>query len=84
MKKVFVGGVVVGTVTAALVRLAPQIRQRAVTTCLRAFEAMPDELPPKPIIRRIEKIQDQNARILRLLEGQDQRDAAHPGREVSA
>jgi len=84
MKKIIVGGVVVGTVTATLVRLAPRIREGAVTTCLRVFEAMPDELPPKRIIRGIEKIQDQNARVLRLLEGQDQRGAAHAGRDVSA
>jgi len=84
MKKIVIGGVAVGTVTAVLVRLAPRIRERAGTTCLRVFDALPDELPPKRIIRGIEQIQDQNAEILRLLEGQGRQGAAHAGEEVPA
>jgi hypothetical protein len=52
------------------------VRERAVATCGHIFDALPDDLPPKRIIRGIEKIQDQNAEIVRLLEQEGGRGAA--------
>ncbi len=40
--------------------------------CVRMFEAMPEDIPPKEMHRNILAIREQTERILALLEGQAQ------------
>jgi hypothetical protein len=61
------GGGVGGALVAA--RLVKQrMRQRLFKRWGEMFEQMPDDLPPKRIIRQLEEIREQNARILQLVE----------------
>lgn len=49
-------------------RLVPKLHARLLAGCERMFEQMPDEFPPKRILRGIEEIRADSARALELLE----------------
>lgn len=71
VKRVLIGaGLAAGGVLGARV-LGPKLRERGIRGCAEMFDRMPDEMPPKRIMRGIEDIREQNARILRLLEERD-------------
>lgn len=53
---------------AALHRFGPALRERAKAKCLAMFEHMPEDFPPKRIMRSLDEIREQNARILSHLE----------------
>ncbi len=56
-------------------RFGPRLRQRCVEQCEHMMEGMPDSFPPKRMMNELEAIRVQNARIIELLE-EDQ----EPGR----
>ena len=48
--------------------LGPKLRERCMAGCERMFEQMPDDFPPKRMLRGIEESRANTARILELLE----------------
>jgi hypothetical protein len=52
--------------------LAPRLHARLTAGCERMFEQMPDEFPPKRMLRGIEEIRANSARTLALLEAREQ------------
>ena len=63
--KLIIGAAATGTAIAVLRRLGPAVHTWAMGKCQEMFEHMPEEFPPKRVMRGIEEIRDQNARILR-------------------
>lgn len=70
-----IGVAAVVVAVAAFRRFGPTLGQRAMGKCHEMFERMPEAFPPKRMMRGIEEIREQNARILRHLE-QDHRRTA--------
>jgi hypothetical protein len=48
--------------------IVPKLRDRVMTRCEGMFEQMPEEFPPKKMMRGIDEISNKTARILELLE----------------
>jgi hypothetical protein len=67
-KAIIVAGVLVA-VFAALRRFGPALRERAMKKCEQMFEHMPEDFPPKRMMRGIEEIRQQNVEILHQLSG---------------
>jgi hypothetical protein len=65
MKKLIIGAAVFVAALAALRRFGPALGRRAMKKCGEMFDRMPEESPPKQMMRGIEEIRKQNARILR-------------------
>ncbi|MFF4550720.1 hypothetical protein [Streptomyces sp. NPDC001435] len=68
MKKMIIGAAASVVALAAFRRFGPALGERAMRKCLEMFERMPEEFPPKRIMRSIEEIRQQNTQILRRLE----------------
>jgi hypothetical protein len=73
MKKLFIGAGMVAAGVYAVRRFGPTLSEFAVTRCENMFEHMPDDFPPKRMMRGIDEIREQNARILQQLEKQEHR-----------
>jgi hypothetical protein len=71
VKKLLIGAAVFVAVLAAFRRFGPALGERAMRKCEEMFDRMPEECPPKRMMRSIEEIREQNARILRRLEGEE-------------
>lgn len=68
-RKVTVIVTVVAGVGFLIVRArGPKLRERLMARCEGMFEQMPDDFPPKRVMRGIEEIRVNTARILELLE----------------
>ena len=52
--------------------LAPRFHARLMARCERMFEEMPDEFPPKRMLRGIEETRANSVRTLALLEAREQ------------
>ena len=76
--KLIIGAAAAGTAVAVLRRLGPAMHTWAIDKCQEMFEHMPEEFPPKRVMRGIEEIRDQNARILRNLDEEPAALAAAP------
>ena len=61
----------VGAGVLAVRALAPRLHARLAAGCERMFEQLPDEFPPKRMLRGIEEIRANSARTLALLEARD-------------
>lgn len=68
MKKTIVGAATVVGILAVLHRFGPALQERVKRKCLETFEHMPEDFPPKRIMRSLEQIQEQNTQILRQFE----------------
>lgn len=68
MKKVIFAGAALVAALVALRRFGPALGQRAMKKCEEMFERMPDDSPPKRMLRGIDQIREQNSRILDHLE----------------
>jgi hypothetical protein len=79
VKKLIVGAGVLVLALAALRRFGPALGKRAMAKCQEMFDRMPEELPPKRMMRGIEEIREQNSRILRELEEEHTALAGAPG-----
>jgi hypothetical protein len=73
MKKVIFAGAAVAAALVALRRFGPALGERAIKMCEEGFDRMPDDFPPKRMMRGIDEIREQNSRILHRLELQDER-----------
>jgi hypothetical protein len=67
MRRVVIGAVLAATAVLVVRALGPKLRRRCEAERGRMFERMPDDFPPKRMLRGIEAIHEQNARILHLL-----------------
>ena len=72
MKKLLIGAAVVGVAVYTVRRMGSTLGERAMRECETVFASMPDDFPPKRMMRGIEEIREQNTRILRLLEEREQ------------
>jgi hypothetical protein len=79
MSKTIVAAAVFVLAIAALRRFGPALGKRAMTKCEEMFDRMPDDSPPKRMMRGIEEIREQNSRILRDLEEERTALAGAPG-----
>lgn len=68
LKRLIIVAATLVATLAALHRFGPALRERAKRKCLEMFEHMPEDFPPKRIMRSLEEIREQNARILSHLE----------------
>jgi hypothetical protein len=83
VKKVLIGCAVVVSAIVVLRRFGPVLRQRAMSKCQNMFEHMPEEFPPKRMMRNLEEIRQQSSRILSHLENEETAlVAAHVGGDV--
>ena len=73
MKKVVIGAVLVGGGAYGIRRFAPKFGEWCMAHCEQMFEQMPDEFPPKRMMRGIDEIREQNTRILQELGKQEHR-----------
>jgi hypothetical protein len=76
--KVIIGAAVAGTAVAVLRRFGPAVHAWAMGKCQEMFEHLPEEIPLKRMMRGIEEIREQNARILRNLDEEPTAVAAAP------
>jgi len=67
-KKIIVGAAVFVAAMAALRRFGPALGKWAMRKCEEIFDHMPEEAPPKRMMRGIEEIREQNTRILHRLD----------------
>jgi hypothetical protein len=84
MKRIAIGAALtsIGVLVARV--LAPKLHARLLAACERMFEQMPDNFPPKRMMRGIEEIRANSARSVELLEERLQADADEPLGEVSS
>jgi hypothetical protein len=70
MRRLLLVGAVIGGAVLLRIRL-PRLRENMLAKCEAMFEHMPDEFPPKRMMRGIEEVRANTARIIRfsLLEG---------------
>lgn len=76
MKKLIIGTAVLVAAGAALHRFGPALGKRAMDKCHDMFDHMPEDFPPKRMMRGIEEIREQNSRILLYLEKEPAAQAA--------
>lgn len=75
----------VGVLVARAIATKLKLHERLMARCERMFQEMPEDLPPKRIMRGIEEIRADTARTLELLEGRRSAGEAEPPRgEVSS
>lgn len=65
-KTIMVAAVAVGALV-ALRRFGPALGERAMRKCEQMFDRMPEDFPPKRMMRGIQEVRDQNVEILRYL-----------------
>ncbi len=76
MRNLVIGAAVVAAAAYTFRRVGSSLGEQAMRQCETMFESMPDQFPPKRMMRGIDEIREQNTRILRLLEAEEQRHAA--------
>ena len=72
MRRRAIGVALAGVGVLAVRAVAPRLHARLMAGCERMFEQMPDEFPPKRMLRGIEEIRANSARTLALLEAREQ------------
>lgn len=70
MKKLIIGAALVAVAVTVVPRFARALERGAMRKCEGMFDRMPDDFPPKRMLRGIDEIRHQNARILQKLEQQ--------------
>ena len=68
MRRIVIVGAVAGVGFLIVRAIGPKLRDGLVARCEGMFEQMPDEFPPKKMMRGIDEISSKTARILELLE----------------
>ena len=76
MKKLLASAVLVAGCVYAVRRFGPSLSEFAMRHCEQMFEQMPDDFPPRRMMRGIDEIREQNTRILHQLERQEHRGTA--------
>lgn len=68
MKRMLVAVAVGAGILILVRRFGPALGQRMMRKCEEMFDRMPEDFPPKQMMRGIEDIREQNAEILRRAE----------------
>lgn len=68
MRRFVILGALVGVGILALRTRVPKLHERLMARCEGMFDRMPDSFPPKQMLRGIDEIRANTARILELLE----------------
>lgn len=69
MRRIMIFGALVGLGILIVRARAPKLHERLMARCEGMFERMPDTFPPKRMMRGIEEVRANTARIISLLEG---------------
>lgn len=74
MRRIMIGATLAGFGVLIARALAPKLKlhERLMARCEGMFEQMPDDFPPKRMMRGLEEIRANTARTLELLEQQEQ------------
>ena len=72
VRRMVIGAALTGIGVLTARALAPALRERLMARCEGMFEQMPDEFPPKRMMRSIEEVRANTARSLQLLEEREQ------------
>ncbi len=72
MRRITIAAAGAGAALLVARALAPKLHERVMAGCGRMFEQMPDDAPPKRVMRGIEEIRANTARTLELLEERKQ------------
>jgi hypothetical protein len=68
MRRIAIRAAFVGVGVLVVRRLAPKLHERCLAACERMFEQLPEDFPPKRMMRGIDEIRGNTARTLELLE----------------
>jgi len=82
MRRIAKAAVLIGGGVLAARALAPRLHERMMATCERMFEQMPDDFPPKRMMRGVEEIRANTALTLELLEERERAEKAKPLQKV--
>jgi hypothetical protein len=83
VRRILIAASVAGVGVLVARAMAPKLHDRLMARCERMFEQMPDDFPPKRMMRGIEEIRANTARTLELLEERGAGEAEPVG-EVSS
>ena len=72
MRRIVIVGSLAGVGVLIARALGPKLHERLMARCEGMFEQMPDDFPPKRMMRGIEEIRANTARTLELLEERKQ------------
>ena len=68
MRRIGIAALITGAGVVLARKLAPRLHERMMAGCERMFEQMPDDFPPKRMLRGIEETRSNTARLLELSE----------------
>ena len=71
MRRILIMGALAGVGFLIVRAIAPKLRDRLMARCEAMFEQMPDDFPPKRMMRGIEETRVNTARIAELLEARN-------------
>ncbi len=71
MRRILIVGALAGVGFLIVRAIAPKLRDRLMARCEAMFEQMPDDFPPKRMMRGIEEVRVNTARIAELLEARN-------------
>ena len=71
MRRILIVGALAGVGFLIVRAIAPKLRGRLMARCEAMFEQMPDDFPPKRMMRGIEETRVNTARIAELLEARN-------------
>ena len=71
MRRILIVGALAGVGFLIVRAIAPNLRDRLMARCEAMFEQMPDDFPPKRMMRGIEETRVNTARIAELLEARN-------------
>ena len=68
MRRIAIGAALIGAGVLVARTLAPKLHKRFMAGCERMFEQMPDDFPPKRMMRALDEIRANTTRTVELLE----------------
>ena len=71
MRRILIASALAGVGFLIVRAMAPKLRDRLMARCEAMFEQMPDDFPPKRMMRGIEETRVNTARIAELLEARN-------------
>lgn len=78
MRRIAIAAALAGAGVLAVRGLVPKLHARLLAACERMFEQMPEEFPPKRIMRDLEEVKANSAHALELLEQRGQANQPEP------
>lgn len=72
MRRILIGIALVGATALVARALAPGLGERCGAACRGMLDRMPEDMPPKRMMRSLDVIEERTGRILSLLEERDE------------